>query len=164
MVGFICSAFKRLVEKSEGFEGFMSGKGPRFEPTEVYRFDVFVSYSVRDSKLALEIAEAFSEKGLVCFLSEKDIRAGKIWREEIRDALWSSRVVVVLLTPDSVKSKWVMCEAGAFWVLKKPLIPAYVYVEIDELPELISEHQCRHIEASSDRAAFINEVFELCGK
>lgn len=44
---------------------------------------------------------------------------------------------VRLLTPKSIESDWVMCEAGACWVLEKPIIPAVLYVDVKTLRELM---------------------------
>lgn len=123
---------------------------------------MFVSYAAKDSEVAKELQRALQRKGLDCFLAEKDLTAGKVWREEIRDALHLSRVFVLLLTPNSVTSKWAMCEAGAFWALRRPIVPAYMFVNIGDVPEIISEYQCRRIESYSDRTDFVREVYSLC--
>lgn len=154
--------YSSRYEEDDSFKEYREGNGPKFEPKEMAMFDVFISYSTEDSKLADEIRSLFDDQELRCFFAEKDIHSGKRWREEIRKSMSSSRVVVLLLTPNSVNSKWVMCEAGAFWALQKPIVPAYMFINLGDIPELITEYQCRKIETTQQKNDFVNEVCRLC--
>ena len=49
-----------------------------------------------------------------------------------------------------------------FSELEKPLIPAYMFVPLSRLPEIITEYQCRRIESSSERENLIGEIDVLC--
>ena len=126
------------------------------------RIDVFLSYSSEDSAIASEMAEDFEALDLRCFMAEKDLMAGTVWQEKIREALQYSRVGVILVTPNSISSNWIMCEAGAFWSLNKPLAPAIMHASIHELPEVISTYQCGRYETAADRKKFVDGVKELC--
>jgi hypothetical protein len=143
------------------FREHMAGYGPTFDPISICRLDVFISYSSDDVVLAEDLMRSMTESGLRCFLA-KNIQAGKLWREEIRSALHSSRVVVLLLTSSSIASKWVMCEMGAFWALGKPIVPAVMSNDLNDIPEVISEHQCWPIEDAADRTEFLMQIWRLC--
>ena len=68
-----------------------------------------------------------------------------------------------LLTPYSEDSAWVMCEAGATWVLGKKIIPATRYVDVTKFPEPISMHQARVVESAGETNALIQELIGLIG-
>jgi len=137
---------------------FLSSHDTDFEPHPIRRFDVFVSYASDDQELATEIADDLQKEGLSCFLASRSISSGELWAEEIREALLESRAAVLLLTPKSVESDWVMCEAGACWALEKPIIPAVLYVDVKTLPELISSRQARNVETARGRATLVADV------
>lgn len=161
-------AFLQLVklqmEHDKDYNNFLNSIESRFIASPLTIYDVFISYAEEDSSVADEIRILLVKKGLRCFMAKKDIRTGTIWREEIRSALHLSRTVVLLLTPNSVSSNWVMCEAGAFWALRKPIIPGYMFVNINDIPELISESQCIKIDSAIDRKKLVNDVVLLCNQ
>ena len=107
------------------------------------QYDVFISYSHLDSQLANSIYSKLNNAGLRCFLAEKDIAASELWEDKIRESLRSSHRILLLITPNSKNSPWVVAEAGAAWALGKQLIPALAYVKTDELITPISSHQAR---------------------
>jgi hypothetical protein len=141
---------------------FLASEESKYEPAPLNRYDAFVSFASEDEPLAREIVDGLTQKGLKCFLAHSQIEAGQLWQDEIRDALITSTAVVLLLTPHSVNSQWVMCEVGACWALGKPIVPATMYVNIKTVPEIISVYQCRSIETLSERTALISNVFRLC--
>jgi hypothetical protein len=143
------------------FRQHMAGYGPSFDAIPICRLDVFISYSSDDVVLAEDLKRSMTESGLRCFLA-KNIEAGKLWREEIRTALHSSRVVVLLLSSSSIASKWVMCEIGAFWALGKPIVPAVMSGDLNDIPEIISEHQCWPIKDAANRTEFLMQIWRLC--
>jgi len=89
------------------------------------------------------------------------IDPGRVWSEEIRLALQSSEAALIILTPNSLKSAWVMAEAGALWVLDIPFVPALMFVERRLLPELISRRQDRDITTSASRVTCAEAVVAL---
>lgn len=138
---------------------FLQSSDAQYEPT---RFDVFLSYASKDAALASEIRNLLHQHGINCFMAQKDIHIGRFWEKEILESLRSAKIAVILLTPNSKDSKWVMCEAGAFWALEKPIVPALLFVEPESLPEPISKCQGKKIETTEGREAFYQEVARLC--
>ena len=67
-------------------------------------------------------------------------------------------MLVVLLTPNSVKSSWVMLEAGAAWGLEIPLVPVLAYVKPEELPAPISDYQCRNFVTGQEKDSLVAEI------
>ncbi|MFZ4704127.1 MAG: toll/interleukin-1 receptor domain-containing protein, partial [Candidatus Methylumidiphilus sp.] len=106
-------------------------------------YDIFISYSQQDSLLAQSIYSKLNSAGLHCFMAEKDIAPAERWEDRIREALQSAQRILLLITPNSKDSNWVVAEAGAAWGLGKPLIPALAYVNPRELIAPIASHQAR---------------------
>lgn len=120
--------------------------------------DVFISYSTLDSAIATELSEIFDNQGLSSFMASKSLSGGDEWQESIRQALIRSKVILILLTPHSITSQWVLIEYGASWVLGKPIFPCLNDVEVNELPEPISKHQYRYILTDSDKEKIGQEL------
>lgn len=158
---------RRALERGEGkaaerLQRFLNDEDADFAALPFARYDVFVSYSTADLVLARKLVDGMQQRGLRCFLSNRSLEAGQLWQEEIRQALVESRVAVLLLTPASIRSSWVMCEAGACWALGKAIVPALVNVDVLMAPEIISGYQCRQIGNAAGRKRFLDELKTLC--
>lgn len=140
-------------------DSFLNGERGAFTPRE---YDIFISYSEKDEDIAREIKDIFGKRKVSCFMSQKAIKTGMIWEERIRLTLEGVSASVIIITPNSVKSKWVMCEAGALWALRKPLFPALMFVSPAELPELISKHQGIDIGTTVNRERLCDDVIQFC--
>jgi len=104
--------------------------------------DVFLSCSAKDAELAEQIYDAIRVAGGKVFLAKKSIEPGSEFAEEIRNALKESTDVWLLVSPNSVKSAWVISEWGAAWVLKKRIVPILYRISPDELPDRLRQFQC----------------------
>jgi hypothetical protein len=122
------------------------------------KYDVFLSYSHSDSGIAKHLASQLQGAGLRCFMAETGIMAGELWEPKIRKAIQDADRVLLLITPRSKGSLWVAAEAGAAWALKKDLIAAMMFVEVEELIDPIRRHQARSIETPEQVTALINEL------
>jgi hypothetical protein len=71
---------------------------------------VFLSYAHADEKLARKLGDQLVEKGFHVWDPKREILPGDNWARELGDALERSDAVVVILSPDSVKSEWVKRE------------------------------------------------------
>lgn len=121
-------------------------------------FDIFLSYSSQDSNIAKELQAKLQAASLTCFMAEKDIKVSQKWETQIVDALRTADQILILITPRSVSSKWVMLESGAAWVLKKKLVPVLMFCKPDELPEPIKNFQARYIETGSQVDDLVSEL------
>jgi len=109
---------------------------------EKFNYDVFLSYASKDNQEALKIYEAIEKTGRKAFLSEKQIKPGDDFAEEIRQALQGSKELWLLVSPESVKSEWVISEWGAAWVLDKKIIPILHRCDVDSLPDRLRKLHC----------------------
>lgn len=73
--------------------------------------DIFLSYKSEDKAKAQIIAEALEQKGYSVWW-DKVIPPGRTFDDVIEENLDASKCVVVLWSEKSVKSKWVITEAG----------------------------------------------------
>lgn len=72
--------------------------------------EVFVSYAQPDIPIARAVAKGLSDEGYKVALAEDEIAPGDNWALKIGEALARSRALVVLLSPDAVKSDQVRRE------------------------------------------------------
>jgi hypothetical protein len=71
---------------------------------------VFISHSYKDKTLARKVADVLEDMGFDVWDAEREILPGDNLPEKLNQALKESQAMVVLLTPDSLKSKWVQYE------------------------------------------------------
>ncbi len=74
--------------------------------------NVYLSYSAADEKVAAQIRRRLRDDGYDVFDPIADVRLGENWAEAISHGLEQARAMVVLLSPDSVKSPNVLHEIG----------------------------------------------------
>ena len=63
-------------------------------------YDVFISYSSKDQKVAEGICGFLEANGVRCFVAYRDIPRGKVWAREVVNGLENSRMMVVLFSRD----------------------------------------------------------------
>jgi len=124
-------------------------------------YDVFISYTHRDTHLAQEIREELLETGLKCFMAEKDVKPASDWSEEIRFALQASDLVLLLITTRSLDRPWILLETGAAWVLGKKILPVLNQVDPETLVEPLKNRQARFVETTAQRKTLARELTNL---
>lgn len=75
--------------------------------------NIYISYNHQDRKLASKISSGLKEKGHLITLDVESLTAGQEWRTILMDALKSADGVIVLITPSSLKSQFVLSEIGS---------------------------------------------------
>lgn len=149
---------KANCEERPQCKSFLAGTSSRFVPHPPSLHDVFLAYATPDEDAAMELHQQLTEADLAVYLVKVNIGAGAIWTEALRDAISTSRMGMILLTPNSWKSAWVMCEAGALWVLGKRIVAAWKYIDITQLPETITMFQARRIETHKEQMDLVSEI------
>lgn len=122
---------------------------------------VFISHSSKDQWVARRISEDLCKLGCETFLDEKDFDTGASIDEQIRENLSSTDDFLILLTPASVGSEWVLIELGGALALKKNIIPIMLYVGVNDLPKAIALKLARAI---TDIDKYYAEVASRLGK
>jgi len=89
---------------------------------------VFISYSREDREKADLLLKSLESEGLSVWIDRKKIQSGS-WKERVMEGLNKARVLVFLLTKESLKSGVVKKEIDFATKKKVPIIP----VQIDEV-------------------------------
>lgn len=108
---------------------------------ENYR-DVFLSYASVDRHEANIIFEAINNAGGRVFLAEKSLNPGEDFADKIREALCASRELWLIVSPNSLRSEWVLTELGAAWALDKKIVPILHRCSPENLPQRLRGLHC----------------------
>jgi hypothetical protein len=84
---------------------------------------LFISYSRKDGEFARRLALSLSDSGADIWLDVEDIPAGVKWSTAVQQGLLQADVMLVIISPDSMKSKNVEDEWQYFLDMNKPIIP-----------------------------------------
>ncbi|MGH9875587.1 MAG: toll/interleukin-1 receptor domain-containing protein, partial [Pyrinomonadaceae bacterium] len=86
--------------------------------------DIFLSYAREDLERAHRLAEALEAQGWSVFW-DREIPAGKTWRQVISAALRQAHCVIVAWSEASILSDWV-CEEAEEGRTRKILVPVFL--------------------------------------
>ena len=86
-------------------------------------FDIFISYSRKDSGQVLEMAGKLSEAGYTVWIDRDGIESGDAFKSVIVKAIKASRVFVFCSSKSSNASPWTVKEVNMAVYLKKTIIP-----------------------------------------
>ncbi len=70
-------------------------------------YDVFISYSHANLEIAEKICSALESNGVHCWYAPRNIQPGKIWIDEIMDAIETVKLMTIIITDESIHSKQV---------------------------------------------------------
>ncbi len=100
---------------------------------------VFISHSSSDKWAARRIAKDLEDLKIETFLDEKDIKTGESIDIKIQENLSQCDDLLILITPASVNSQWVLIELGGAIALKKNIIPILMHVGVNDIPSVINK-------------------------
>ena len=120
----------------------------------------FISYSSKNRASADALRELLQRNGIATWMAPGDIPAGKLYAETITDALKNCACFVLILTEQSLRSKWVPKELERAVSYKKPIIPVKLEeIDLDEKFELyIGEYQLVSIDQIDDSTADMQRI------
>lgn len=72
--------------------------------------DVFISYASEDKEAADKVCRALEAQGVTCWIAPRDVPYGADYEEAIMDGITTSRLLVLVLSPDSNASPHVKRE------------------------------------------------------
>ncbi|WP_428818110.1 TIR domain-containing protein (plasmid) [Clostridium butyricum] len=90
---------------------------------------IFISHSTRDVELIekfldfLETAMGISREEVYCTSIDGTISTGQKFIDNIENNIKSAQVVIFIITPQYLKSKFCLAEMGAAWVLNQEIYP-----------------------------------------
>ena len=98
---------------------------------------VFISHAYTDTPLVKKVVAGLERAGLEVWDATREILPGDNWADKVARALKESEAMVVLLTPDALRSSWVRWEiqyALGEQIYRNRLIPVLVG-DPEELPK-----------------------------
>ena len=103
---------------------------------------VFISYSRKDAEFVNLLVEELREYSHEVWFDKSDIRGGTEWGTEIKNAVDSSYAVIVVVSTDSNRSKWVSMEVELAKITKKnnkvPIIP--IKIDKEKIPSSLASY------------------------
>jgi len=114
---------------------------------------LFISYSHEDKMIVGEIVKRLEDLEIKVFLDEKSIPWGEVIPETVGKALDNCVAILVVVSPDSVKSQWVAFETAFALCKEIPVLPLLTNSKI-ELPPHLTHH--RHLSNLDEAISFFN--------
>ncbi len=128
---------------------------------------IFISHAHADQEIADVIRKKlrrFFANGVPIFLSPNTIAAGKSWLPEIEKAL-KCRVLLVLLTPNSLSRPWLWFEVGACWDAHRgdrtTILPVTVGLNAEDVPAPLDQIQTPDLTAKDGCKAFFSSLHDI---
>lgn len=119
---------------------------------------IFLSYTATDRIHAQQLRDILSRHPNVHIFTTEMLSAGEDWQSKLRDELSNCDKFLVILSPTSVDSNWVLHELGAAWAIGKPIIPIVTNKELlSKLPVSVSNLQIIEIK-DIKKAKIINHI------
>ena len=116
---------------------------------------IFLSYSLRDEKLAGQLELRLKRKGHAFLIGVGTAPAGQ-WRAKLMNALRRSDILVPLLSANGLGSPYVASEIGAgrvFGETRGMLLLPVVVGGVLQIPPFVSDYQCFHLPVDEPGAA-----------
>ena len=95
--------------------------------------DVFISHAHKDKKIARAICEKLESARLKCWIAERDISPGEDWTLATRNAIGSSRVMVLVLSENANAAPHIEREIAHAFYTKRDIVPNSVCKATGEL-------------------------------
>ncbi len=123
----------------------LTTKPKKFEVKRILTHDVFISYSKANEQYAKDLKELLEQKkfGIKVFLDDARLVGGAELSEHIHEGLVHSREFCLLISNESLESKWVTTEWGAAWALGMYTVPILIGIKYDDLPFKIDSRVTR---------------------
>jgi len=131
-------------------------------------YDIFISYSRKDTAAADEICSVLDEQGISYFIDRKGISGGKEFPSLLADAILNSRIVLFIASKNSYVSKYTPKEI-TFALNEKPVGTILPYIiDNSNLPASLrltfSDVNIRTIKEHPIKTVLIHDLCQLLGR
>lgn len=135
---------------------------------EQYKYDVFISYSRKDTETTNKIIQAFDANGITYFIDRQGIGGGMEFPAVLSQAIKDSKVFLFLASQNSYESKFTQSEIVYAFNKKdkKDIIPYIIDGSSlpDELEFTFSSINWRRIEQHPIETTLVNDILLKVGK
>lgn len=101
-------------------------------------FQIFVSYSTRDLPIVTALRAHLASVGVSVYVAEYTTVPGQSLPQEIRHAIESCDLFLLIWSTNAQSSAWVPQEIGVATGLKKPVMPVVLHAGL-QLPAFLSD-------------------------
>lgn len=140
------------VITSKGYEGWLFPEG------QAGSNRIFISYSVKDYKLAGSLKTELESVGLSIFLAHEDIEPTEKWRDKIISDLKTCSTFLALRTPNYLGRPYTEQECGFALALNKRILTISIDTNSEDMG-FCSEFQGEKFIAGEDE-----KIFDFCKK
>ena len=88
--------------------------------------DVFISHALRDREIVVAICNGLEIAQVRCWITERDISTGQDWTEATRNAIASSRLMVLVLSENANAAPHLEREIAHAFYTKCPILPVRI--------------------------------------
>jgi hypothetical protein len=121
-------------------------------------FNVFISHSREDQPLVERVMRGLLFGGRVQVFTDSMLPTGVDWRKELRRALETAHVFIVIGSPASANSDFVLQELGGAWALGKPIVIVTPEGEVEWAPPIEPSAYKRVALAELEQPAFAESL------
>jgi hypothetical protein len=118
---------------------------------------VFISHAKDDIEIARELENMLFDKSVSTFIAI-NIQPGNKWEEELKSEIYASDELLLIWSPNSMESDWVMLEVGAAWAMDKRIRTAVINGDLKTAPEPIREFQAVDIKTHLAREKLVESI------
>ncbi len=123
-------------------------------------YSCFISYSGHDQEFADRVYEGLQNNGVRCWFAPHHVQAGKKLHEQIDDAIRLHERLLLILSPNSIKSEWVKTEIAKARKReiregRRVLFPISLNIPYQQL----QDWECFDADTSKDSAREIREYY-----
>lgn len=127
------------------------------------RMDIFIGYAREDSLFANWLSSELQRKDFSVFLDTSDLIPGTMWQNEIEKAIRACRIMLLVLSPHSMASKWVKWECMLAQHYGKKLVPLQI-AHLPQEPEFVRGLQLVDLTALPMNAVAISHIVSFLPK
>ena len=132
------------------------------------KYDVFISYSRKDSAIADEICEAFDRVGITYFIDRQGIGGGNEFPLELATSILNSQIFLLLGSKNSYESKYTNAEIHfAFKKKQQKSILPYILDDTPmplEIDFILSTINWRKYQEHPINTVLVDDVLKLLGR
>ena len=130
------------------------------------KHDVFISYSTKDGDIANKVCYILEQNNLKCWIAPRNISSGRIYLDEIADAIKSTKIIVLIYSTYSQDSKYVNNEINMAFSHNKKILSFNIDNSMprDDMEYFlkITQWLSAYPEPEDEFEALVKDALELC--